>query len=109
MGSAAYGLWNKLRTSADIDGADGSGSGGDTQRAATHMKGHSFLVGDELGNAAKLWKSQVKTALQGCAHISNHLDYSKDTHRAEDRKIGAQVLGDDGNPLPPSRISRLLD
>ncbi|MBO8195247.1 hypothetical protein ITI46_26885, partial [Streptomyces oryzae] len=81
---------------------------GATERAATHLKSHSFLLGAELARTAKFWTSQVNTVLQGCAHISNHLDFSKDYHGEEDRKIGAQILGKDGRELPPSQITKLL-
>ncbi|MFE0876723.1 hypothetical protein ACFW4X_17960 [Streptomyces smyrnaeus] len=108
VGHAAYNLWRKLRKSADLGGGeDGNGSGA-TGRAATQLKAHSFLLGEELARTAKFWTSQVNTVLQGCAHISNHLDFSKDHHGEEDRKIGAQILGKDGTELTPSQISRLL-
>ncbi|MGW5018108.1 MULTISPECIES: hypothetical protein [Streptomyces] len=106
VGHAAYKLWNKLRTSADIDGD--KGEQGATDSAAKQLKAHSFMLGDELDRAASYWRSQVKTVLQGCAHISNHLDFSKDYHHREDRKIGTQMAAKDGEPLTPSKISKLL-
>ncbi|OEU97397.1 MULTISPECIES: hypothetical protein [Streptomyces] len=108
VGHAAYTLWRKLRTSADLSGSTGGKGAGATERAASQLTAHSFLLGTELARTAKFWTSQVDTVLQGCAHISNHLDFSKEYQGEEDRKIGAQILGKDGRELPPSRISRLL-
>ncbi|MGP3989467.1 hypothetical protein [Streptomyces sp. 3N207] len=102
VGHAAYNLWRKLRKSADLDGGDGGKRSGATERAAVHLKAHS-LLGAELARTAKFWTSQVNTVLQGCAHISNHLDFSKNYHGEEDRKIGAQILAKDGSELPPSQ------
>nr|WSW42395.1 hypothetical protein OG296_04210 [Streptomyces sp. NBC_01001]WSW63163.1 hypothetical protein OG513_33875 [Streptomyces sp. NBC_00998] len=33
----------------------------------------------------------MKTLLQACAHISNHLDYTKKSSKANDEWIGAQL------------------
>ncbi|MEV6077574.1 hypothetical protein AB0L80_21035 [Streptomyces sp. NPDC052069] len=40
-----------------------------------------------------VWDSQVKTALQMCAHISTHLNYSKKSHAKDDELIEASMLG----------------
>ncbi|MFE3602512.1 hypothetical protein ACFXP3_38690 [Streptomyces sp. NPDC059096] len=39
----------------------------------------------------KTWETQVKTLLQACAHISNHLDYTKKSNKAHDEWIDAQL------------------
>ncbi|MET9426561.1 hypothetical protein [Streptomyces sp. NPDC003036] len=58
------------------------------------------------------WETQVKSLLQACAHISNHLDYTRASRKADDEWIGAQmrivgpvVPGDDG-AVPASQISK---
>ncbi|MGI5352875.1 hypothetical protein ACQEU8_32550 [Streptomyces sp. CA-250714] len=106
IGHAAFSLYQGLKKDADIENA---GDKAAITRAAAHLSAHSFLLGKALGRTAEVWGSQLKTVLQGCAHISNHLDYSKSSQKVEDRKIGAQILGKDGTALPPSKISRLLD
>jgi hypothetical protein len=43
-----------------------------------------------------------------CAHISNHLDYSKKRHANEDEAIAAAVRGRDGTAMPVSEISKYV-
>ncbi|MFF8191086.1 hypothetical protein ACF05L_09450 [Streptomyces bobili] len=40
-----------------------------------------------------------------CAHISNHLDYSKKLHANDDAAIAAALRGRDGTAMPVSEIS----
>ena len=104
VGHAAFRLHGGLKKHADVEGTGTTASDGrsSSARAATHLTSHSFLLGKALSRTAEIWNSQLKTVLQGCAHISNHLDYSKSSHRKEDEKIG-------GDLMKPSKISRLLD
>jgi hypothetical protein len=107
VGHDAHTLYEDLRSGADIAGAgadkDGTGS---TGQAAAALKSHGFATGGALETTVEIWTSQVKTVLQACAHISNHLDFSKKLHADEDAKIGAVLLGSDGGALPVSQISK---
>ena len=51
-----------------------------------------------------MWTSQVKSVLQACAHISNHLDYSKKLHAHDDTRIAADLSGRTG-PVPVSVLN----
>ncbi|MEU6661132.1 hypothetical protein [Streptomyces sp. NPDC046821] len=104
VGHEAFILHGELRKRADIAGAgadkDGAGS---TMRAAAALKSHHFALGSELATTVEMWTSQVKSVLQACGHISNHLDYSKKMHAHDDARIAADVRGRTG-PLPVSAL-----
>lgn len=59
----------------------------------------------------RTWETQVKPVLQACAHISNHLDHTKTSSKADDdwieaqmRKVGPIASGADAS-VPASRIN----
>ncbi|GAA3796153.1 hypothetical protein ACFS5L_32985 [Streptomyces phyllanthi] len=105
VGHEAFVLHGELTKKADIAGAgaDRNGSGSTMQAAAT-LKSHNLGLGSELESTVEIWTSQVKHVLQACAHISNHLDYSKKLHAQEDARIAAEVRGRTG-PLPVSALN----
>lgn len=70
------------------------------------MQSHGFTSGGALKTTVDVWTSQLKTVLQACAHISDHLDFSKKLHAEDDAKIGAVLLSGDGSALPVSEISK---
>ncbi len=51
-----------------------------------------------------VWESQVKAVRQACAHISNHLDFSKKLHANDDAEIAASIMRRDGTALPASEL-----
>ncbi|MFE4590282.1 hypothetical protein [Streptomyces laurentii] len=107
IGHAAYGLFNGLQSG-------GKHAGAASETAAGSLKGDGFDAGAALGEVNKTWETQVKTLLQACAHISNHLNYTKKSAKADDDWIGAQLRiigpvapGAEG-AVPASRISQLF-
>ncbi|MEU9160670.1 hypothetical protein AB0D29_10440 [Streptomyces sp. NPDC048424] len=106
VGHEAAILHGELKKRADIAGAgiDQNGAGS-TMRAAAALKSRNLALGAELELTVEVWTSQVKYVLQACAHISNHLDYSKKLHAQEDARIAAELKGRTG---PPS-VSALND
>ncbi|WP_432038925.1 hypothetical protein [Streptomyces cucumeris] len=106
VGSEAFRLHVDLKAKADLAGigADKHGDSSTTQ-AATSLKKHGFAMGPALDKTLKTWSVQVKTVLQACANISNHLDYSKKSHAHEDKRIAADLAGRDGRALPSSRLN----
>ncbi|MEU2127519.1 hypothetical protein [Streptomyces sp. NPDC018352] len=66
--------------------------------AAIALTNGSFTSGSELLKVHDRWNSQLRTLLDACARISDHLDYSKSVHAADDADIG-------GNLLSVSKIS----
>ncbi|MFZ4268812.1 hypothetical protein ACOZFM_24335 [Streptomyces arboris] len=106
VGHEAFRLHSELRKRADIAGAgSGKGESGSTALAAKELSGRNLTMGGELYTTLSVWTSQVNTVLQMCAHISNHLDYSKKSHVDEDRAIAATMRNRDGTAVPVSEIS----
>lgn len=109
VGNEAFSLHGRLQKKADIAGAgankDGSGS---SAQAAKALTTHNFTMGSALSTTVTTWTSQVKTVLQMCAHISNHLDYSKKRHAEDDAHVAATMKHRDGSAMTASEISKLV-
>ncbi|MGY1578230.1 hypothetical protein [Streptomyces sp. MN13] len=107
VGHDAHLLYEDLQAGADIAGAGTNKDGvGSSNQAAAALKSSGFQTGAALEKTVEIWTSQLKTVLQACAHISNHLDYTKKRHADDDAKIGAVLLGSDGSALPVSQLSK---
>ncbi|WP_369147779.1 hypothetical protein [Streptomyces sp. R44] len=106
VGHEAYLLHERLREGADIAGAGSDRSGaGSTAQAARELSSRHMTMGGELLTTLSVWDSQVKTVLQMCAHLSNHLDYSKRSYAQNDRHIEDSLRHRDGTAVPVSEIS----
>ena len=104
VGHEAFVLHRQLRKDADVTGSFGNADKADTVRAASELTSHSFELGKALKKTNSLWTSKLRTVLQGCAHISNHLDYTKSSHHKDDDKIGATMK----HPMTTDEISSHL-
>ncbi|WP_078966136.1 hypothetical protein [Streptomyces sp. WM6378] len=104
VGHEAFLLHGRLLKAGDVTrGAQGSGA---TADAATALDHEGFTMGSALTVTVTTWGSQVKTLLQACADISNHLDYSAASHSSDDAWIGASLQHRNGAPAPVSEISK---
>jgi hypothetical protein len=109
VGHEAFLLHGELHKRADIVGAGADKNGeGSTARAARECSDRNLTMGGELYTTLSVWDSQVKTVLQMCAHISNHLDFSKKLHANDDAAIAASLRGRDGTALSVSEISKYV-
>ncbi|MFD9717556.1 hypothetical protein [Streptomyces sp. NPDC059076] len=109
VGSEAFRLHDLLGKKADIAGAGSNKSGaGPTAQAAKECADRQLSMGSELLVTLSLWDTQVKTVLQMCAHISNHLNYTKKSHADEEAEIEASLRRRNGTAVPASDISRLI-
>ncbi|MFE5852097.1 hypothetical protein ACFQ61_02565 [Streptomyces sp. NPDC056500] len=109
VGSEAFRLHDQLRKGSDIAGAgSGKSESGSTARAAQECSNHNLTMGGELSTTLSLWDTQVKTLLQMCAHISNHLDYTKKSHSNEEAEIAASLRRRNGTAVAASDIARLI-
>jgi hypothetical protein len=109
VGHEAFVLHGELQKVADIAGAGANKDGvGSSMQAAKALSDHNFTMGDALSTTVSVWSSQVKTVLQMCAHISNHLDYSKKRHTSDDELIAASLRNRDGSAVSVSEISKLV-
>lgn len=109
VGHEAFLLHDLLSQKADIAGAGSDKSGsGSTAQAATELSSRHLAMGGELLTTLSVWSSQVKTVLQMCAHISNHLDYSKKSHAQNDKRIEDSLRHRDGSTVRASEIARYV-
>ena len=84
VGKAAHDLFDRFTTySGHARVASEAAAGG--------LKGEGFALGGALEHVAQRWSEQSKTLLDACAHISNHLRYTKNRHAADDSYIAGAV------------------
>ncbi|MET8692245.1 hypothetical protein ACFTT0_00790 [Streptomyces bauhiniae] len=93
IGNDAYDLLGRMGKEGDIARAA-------TFDAATALTNGNFASGSAVLKVHDFWQTHLRTLLDSCAQISNHLDYSKARHAADEKKIeGAltqiSVLTDD--------------
>lgn len=84
IGHSAYLLHSNLK-------ADGKHAQTTSKAAGTSLTADGFETGKALTAAAKVWEKQVGTLLDACAHISNHLDFTKASKKKDDEWVAAQV------------------
>ncbi|WP_455360541.1 hypothetical protein [Streptomyces sp. SYSU K21746] len=84
IGSEAYQLYQRLTR----DGDHARPATFDASIALTNM---SFQSGSALLKVHDRWNTQLRTLLDACANISNHLDYSKASHAKEENDIVAAM------------------
>lgn len=109
VGHDAYLLLRGLQKFTDIDGADLDSDGRSAlDRAARELDENNFKLGDALRTVNKMWGSQRKTLQQGCARISNHLDYTKGAHAKDDHDVAASLRDKHGEPVSTSQIYKWI-
>ncbi|MEE1771592.1 hypothetical protein PUR34_26435 [Streptomyces sp. JV185] len=85
IGHDAYGL--RTRLSKEGDHARPS-----TFDAAIALTNGNFSNGSALLKVHDRWNTHLKTLLDACAQISNHLDYTKSAHAKDDVQIGGDLI-----------------
>lgn len=78
VGDAAYGIYERL-------GKAGAHADTETQMAGLELTG--FALSGALTNLSIEWQTQLGPVLGACAHISNHLDYTKKAHAGDEEAI----------------------
>jgi hypothetical protein len=84
IGDRAFKLWDRL-------GKDGKHADTSTEKAAGDLKQGGFQLGAALSTTHAEWDKQLKSLLDACAHISNHLDYTQKAHQGDEHYIGGQL------------------
>ncbi|MFB7926305.1 hypothetical protein [Streptomyces sp. NPDC056081] len=85
VGHEAYLLRSRLSR-------DGDHARSATFDAAIALTNGNFTSGAQLLKVHDRWNSQLRTLLDACARISDHLDYSKSVHAGNDADIGGKLL-----------------
>lgn len=84
IGHDAYGLLTRLSK-------EGNRARPTTFDAAIALTNGNFSSGSALLKVHDRWNTHLKTLLDACAQISNHLDYTKSVHSKDDVKIGGDL------------------
>lgn len=61
-------------------------------------------TGSALTELHDAWNTKLQTLKEACAHISNHLDYTRSAHRKDEDKIITELNSIDGKRMTVSRI-----
>ncbi|MFC7303194.1 hypothetical protein ACFQVC_03050 [Streptomyces monticola] len=84
LGSLAYDLRERLRVDSDHARAT-------TFDASIELLNDGLDMGPALTELHDAWSSQARTLVDACAHISNHLDYTRALHSSEDAKVATSM------------------
>nr|WP_225101348.1 hypothetical protein [Streptomyces sp. CoH27] len=84
IGSAAHELFQEFGRYSDHARIS-------SMKAAGGLQSEGFALGSALDHVAEHWIDQVQTLLDACAHISNHMRYTKNQHAADDTYIAGTL------------------
>ncbi|GHJ36394.1 hypothetical protein [Streptomyces sp. TS71-3] len=84
VGDAAYKLYNDFNKYSDHARLSSMGAAGGLEK-------EGFAIGGALDHVAERWIDQCQNLLDACAHISNHMDFTKKAH-ADDEVYIAGTL-----------------
>lgn len=85
VGHEAYGLRTRLST-------EGDRARPSTFDAAIALTNGNFSSGSALLKVHDRWNTHMKTLLDACAQISDHLNYTKAVHAKDDVQIGGDLI-----------------
>ncbi|MFD6530523.1 hypothetical protein [Streptomyces sp. NPDC060184] len=84
IGNEAFGLRNRLTKEGNI-------ARDSTADAATALTSGNFTSGAAVLKVHDSWQTHLKTLLDSCAQISNHLDYTKAQHAKDEVKVDGDL------------------
>ncbi|MDX3691958.1 hypothetical protein PV726_16740 [Streptomyces europaeiscabiei] len=84
IGNEAYDLLGRLAKEGDMARPS-------TFDAATALTNGNFVSGSAVLKVHDFWQTHLRTLLDACAQISNHLDYSKAQHAKDEVKIEGEL------------------
>jgi hypothetical protein len=84
IGKKAHELYNQLwdRARVSISSSDS---------AASNLSKQGFALGNGLKHVSNRWDEQLKSLMDACAHITNHMQVTKKVHAGDERYIRRQV------------------
>ncbi|WP_432076994.1 hypothetical protein [Streptomyces wuyuanensis] len=80
VGDSAFKLFEDL-------GRYGRDAWSSSQTAAKDLTTQGFALGGGLNHVQKRWEEQLQSLLDACAHISNHMDFTKNAHAGDEYYI----------------------
>ncbi|MFD4371211.1 hypothetical protein [Streptomyces sp. NPDC058486] len=80
VGDAAFRLFDDL-------GKYGRDAWSVSQSASKDLSTQGFALGGALDHVQDRWEKQLKTLLDACAHISNHMDFTQNAHAGDEHYI----------------------
>ncbi|MGW7413046.1 hypothetical protein [Streptomyces sp. NPDC054863] len=86
VGASAYKLFEGL-------GNRGRDAWSSSQGAARDLTTQGFALGGGLNHVQERWEKQLKTLLDACAHISNHMNFTEKVNRGAERQVLEAVSG----------------
>ncbi|OII60307.1 hypothetical protein BJP40_10810 [Streptomyces sp. CC53] len=81
------GLGDLARQLRERVARDGDHARAATAGAATELTADGVDMGSALYAVHDAWITKLSTLMDACAHISNHLDYSRSAHAEDEQKI----------------------
>ncbi|MFE1952956.1 MULTISPECIES: hypothetical protein [Streptomyces] len=84
IGSHAHTLYNQLWDKARVAVPTSDTAAGD-------LSGQGFALGGGLKHVSDRWDEQLKSLMDACAQISNHMQTTKKVHAGDDHYIWRQM------------------
>ncbi|MET8970804.1 hypothetical protein ACWEP8_10965 [Streptomyces hydrogenans] len=84
VGNSAFKLFEGL-------GNHGRDAWSSSQTAAKDLTTQEFELGAALHVVQDRWEKSLKTLLDACAHISNHMDFTQNAHAGDEYHIASTV------------------
>ncbi|MFF2524591.1 hypothetical protein [Streptomyces liangshanensis] len=84
IGDKAFKLYNRLWKEARVAVPS-------SDKAAGDMTTQGFALGAALQHVSVRWEEQLKSLMDACAHISNHMDYTKNAHAGDEHFIQGRL------------------
>nr|WP_031051332.1 hypothetical protein [Streptomyces ochraceiscleroticus] len=84
VGNSAFSLFEDL-------GRYGRDAWSSSQTAAKDLKSQEYEIGGALHHVQARWEKQLQSLLDACAHISNHLDYTKKAHQGDEYHVASTI------------------
>ncbi|GAA2456437.1 hypothetical protein [Streptomyces lavendulocolor] len=82
VGDSAFKLFEDL-------GRYGRDAWSSSQTAAKDLTTQEFELGGALHTVQERWEKSLTTLLDACAHISNHMDFTKKAHAGDEYHIAS--------------------
>ena len=62
-----------------------------SETAAGNLTSQGFDLGGALQHVADRWDVQLKSLMDACGHIANHMDFTKYVHQGDDQYVRSKV------------------